>query len=194
MLMYASTNVGASLHCGCCYTQWCCDAVPGAWQPIAKQDMPDMASTLGRATPRPSGTTTPPAGRLTPKGAADLPSGRTTPRASAGSPPSGTSTPRRTTAENSNLPAVLPPILDASTTQRDLAPTLDYKWSGQTTNNVPDVGANQSVDILLHVVCFAPGMYSLSDYAVSWTYPRLSNLTGGAKGPEVSLAIYQQTM
>lgn len=190
--MYASTNVIASLHCRCYHAQKCCGAVPGAWQPIAKQEMPDMASTPGRATPRPSGTN-PPAGRLTPKGAADLPSGRTTPRVSAGSP-SGTSTPRCMTAESSSLPAVLPPILDASTTQRDLAPTLDYKWSGQTTNNVPDVGANRSVDILLHVVCFAPGMYSLSDYAVSWTYPRLSNLTGGAKGPEVSLAIYQQTM
>ena len=155
--------------------------------------MPDVASVPGRATPRPSGTTTPPSGRLTPRGAADLPSGRTTPRASAGSP-SGTSTPRRATAEPSSLPAVLPPILDVSTTQRDLAPTLEYKWSGQTTNHVPDVAANQCVDVLLHVVCFAAGTYRLSDYAVTWTHPDMGNLTGGAKGPEVSLAISQQIM
>ena len=60
--------------------------------------------------------------------------------------------------------------------------------------NVPDLAADQCVDVLLHVVCFAPGTHSLSDYAVSWTYPDLGNLTGGAKGPEVSLAIYQRTM
>ena len=167
--------------------------MPGAWQPIAKQEMPDAASIPGRATPRPSGTTTPPAGRLTPRGAADLPSGKTTPRPSAGSP-SGTSTPRRTMAESSSLPAVLPPILDASTTQRDLVPTCDCKWSGQTTQNVPDVAANQCIDVLLHAVFLAPGTYSLSDYAVSWTYPELGNLTGGAKGPEISVAISQQTM
>lgn len=170
-----------------------CDAVPGAWQPIAKQEMPDAASIPGRATPRPSGTTTPPSGRPTSRGAADLPSGRTTPRASAGSP-SGSSTPRRATAESSSLPAVLPPILDVSTTQRDLAPMLDYKWSGQTTTHVPNVAANQCVDVLLHAVVFAPGMYSLSDYAVSWTYPDLGNLTGAAQGPKVFLAISQQTM
>ena len=176
-----------------CNRQRYCGAVPGAWQPIANQEMPGAASIPGRATPRPSGTTTPPSGRTTPRGAADLPSGRTTHRASAGSP-SGSSTPRRTTAESSSLPAVLPPILDVSTTQRDLAPTLHYKWSGQTTIHVPDVAANQCVDVLLHVVVFAPGRYSLSDYAVSWTYPDLGNLTGGAKGPEVFLAISQQTM
>lgn len=164
--------------------------MPGAWQPIAKQEMPDQATTSGRATAHPSGTTTPPSGRRTPQGVTD---GRTTPKASASSP-SGTSTPRRTTAENTSLPAVLPPILDASTFQRDLAPTLDVRWCGQTTYNVPDVAATQCVDIVLHVVCFAPGTYSLSDYAVSWTYPGLGNLTGGANGPEVSLKISKHTV
>lgn len=167
--------------------------MPGAWQPIAQQSMPDAASIPDRANPRPSAISHPPSGRLTPRGTADLPSGRTTPRASAGSP-SGTSTPRRTTAESSSLPAVLPPILDVSTTQRDLAPTYGCKWIGKTTYNVPDVAASQCVDVLLQVVFFAPGTYSLSDYAVSWTYPDLGNLTGGAKGPEICIAISQQTM
>ncbi|KAL3130291.1 hypothetical protein ABBQ38_008123 [Trebouxia sp. C0009 RCD-2024] len=152
--------------------------------------MPDTASASGRATSHPSRTTTPPSGRRTPRGVGD---GRTTPRASAGSP-SGTSTPRRTTLESSSLPAVLPPILDASTVQRDLAPTPAVRWSGQTTHNIPDVAANQCVDVLLYVVCFAPGTFSLSDYAVTWTYPGLGNLTGGAKGPEVSLVISKHTM
>ncbi|KAL3147776.1 hypothetical protein ABBQ32_002510 [Trebouxia sp. C0010 RCD-2024] len=164
--------------------------VPGAWQPTAKQEMPDTASTSGRATGHRSGTTTPPSGRRTPRGVND---GRTTPRVSAGSP-SGTSTPRRTTLDSSSLPAVLPPILDASTLQTDLAPTPAVRWSGQTTHNIPDVAANQCVDVRMYVVCFAPGTFSLSDYAVSWTYPGLGNLTGGANGPEVSLAISKHTM
>lgn len=155
--------------------------------------MPDPNLVPGRLTPRPPGNATPTSGRITPRGTSDLPSGRTTPRASAGGP-SGMSTPRRTTTESPSLPAVLPPILDAATSQRDLPPTLDYAWSGQTRINVPDVAAKQCVDVQLHVVCFAPGTYSLSDYCVSWTYPGLGNLTGSCPGPVVSLVISQQAM
>ena len=104
------------------------------------------------------------------------------------------STPRRTTAESPSLPAVLPPILDASISQRDLAPTLDYAWSGQTRNNVLDVAANTCAHVVLHVVCFTPGTYCLSDYSVSWTYPGLGNLTGACAGPAVSVSVLQQAM
>ncbi len=170
-----------------------CAAAPGAWQPIAKQDMPDSAATPGRFTPRPSVDASPTPGRVTPGGTADLPSGRTTPRASTGGP-SGMSTPRRATTDSPVLPAVLPPILDVSTSQRDLVPTLEYKWSGQTRVNVPDVGPGQCVDVNLHAVCFAPGMCSLSDYQVSWTYPDLDNLTGSIAGPAVALVVQQQAV
>ena len=103
------------------------------------------------------------------------------------------STPRRVTAEGPNLPAVFPPVLDASIRQRDLAPTLDYAWSGQSRSSIPDIMGNQCVDVLLHIVCFAPGTYSLSDYSVSWTYPALGNLTGDIAGPPISLRILPQT-
>ncbi|DBA74127.1 hypothetical protein WJX77_012500 [Trebouxia sp. C0004] len=168
-------------------------SVPGAWQSIVRQDLPDSASTMGRLTPRPSVDASPHPGRATPRGTADLASGRNTPRASMGGP-SGTSTPRRTTTESPVLSAVMPPILDASTSQQDLAPTSNYVWSGQTRVNVPDVAAGQHVDVHLHAVCFAPGTFHLSDCSVSWTYPELDNLTGSSAGPVSAFVVQQQSV
>ncbi len=170
-----------------------CCAVPGAWQSIVRQDLPDSASTPGRQTPRPSVDASPQPGRATPRGTADLASGRTTPRASTGGP-SGTSTPRRTTTESPVISAVMPPILDASTSQQDLTPTSNWVWSGQTRVNVPDVAAGQCVDVHLHAVCFAPGTFRLSDYFVSWTYPELENLTGSLAGPVSAFVVQQQSV
>ena len=150
--------------------------------------MPEAASAPGRLTPRPSVEATPQPGRATPWGTAEVPSGRNTPRASTGGP-SGMAPPKRTTTDSPALPAVLPPILDASSSQRDLMPTLDYLWSGQTRVNVPGVAAGESADVCLHAVCFAPGTLSLSDYFVSWTFPDLENLTGSIAGPAVAFTV-----
>ena len=170
-----------------------CFAVPGAWQSIVRQDLPDSASTPGRLTPRPSVDASPQPGKANPRGTADLASGRTTPRASTGGP-AGTSTPRRTTTESPVMSAVMPPILDASSSQQDLTPTANIVWSGQTCVNVPDIAAGQCVDVPLHAVCFAPGTFRLSDYFVSWTYQELDNLSGTLAGPVSAFVVQQQSV
>ena len=73
-------------------------------------------------------------------------------------------------------------------------PTLGYVLSGQTRVNVPDVAAGECADVCLHAVCFAPGIQSLSDYFVSWTFPDLDNLTGSNAGPAVAFVVQQQAV
>lgn len=70
-----------------------------------------------------------------------------------------------------------------------MPPGQDHQWCGGTRISAPQLQAGQLLEVPLHVAVFAPGLYELSDYCVSWDFPDLPDRRNRMQGPPFLLNV-----